>query len=143
MIYVIDFFWGGIFFTSTEIPRVINAMMTQNEAPEQPNEDPTYERYQSSEQKGKNINLIWSNYFSREEFEMKQNYRWSEVNLEKKWSKNKLFHKKLLFPWVISIYKAYCDFFSPHPIKQKKFSILIHIKISFHFSQMVFQSIKF
>jgi len=58
-------------------------MMTQNEAPEQPNEDPTYERYQSSEQKGKNINLIWSNYFSREEFEMKQNYRWSEVNLEK------------------------------------------------------------
>lgn len=27
--------------------------MTQNEAPEPPNEDPTYERYQSSEQRGK------------------------------------------------------------------------------------------
>lgn len=38
---------------STEIPRVISAMMTQNEAPEPPNEDPTYERYQSSEQRGK------------------------------------------------------------------------------------------
>lgn len=35
-----------------EIPRVINMMMTQNEAPEPPNEDPTYERYQSSEQRG-------------------------------------------------------------------------------------------
>lgn len=37
---------------SSEIPRVINMMMTQNEAPEPPNEDPTYERYQSSEQRG-------------------------------------------------------------------------------------------
>lgn len=26
--------------------------MTQNEAPDPPNEDPTYERYQSSEQRG-------------------------------------------------------------------------------------------
>lgn len=41
----------------TEIPRVISAMMTQNEAPEPPNEDPTYERYQSSEQRGKKISL--------------------------------------------------------------------------------------
>lgn len=56
--YIIDFFGIFFFFKSIEIPRVINAMMTQNEAPEQPNEDPTYERYQSSEQKGKNINLI-------------------------------------------------------------------------------------
>lgn len=37
---------------STEIPRVVNVMMTQNEAPDPPNEDPTYERYQSSEQRG-------------------------------------------------------------------------------------------
>lgn len=37
----------------TEIPRVVNVMMTQNEAPDPPNEDPTYERYQSSEQRGK------------------------------------------------------------------------------------------
>lgn len=36
-----------------EIPRVINVIMTQNEAPDPPNEDPTYERYQSSEQRGK------------------------------------------------------------------------------------------
>lgn len=36
-----------------EIPRVINVMMTQNEAPDPPNDDPTYERYQSSEQRGK------------------------------------------------------------------------------------------
>lgn len=34
-----------------EIPRV-GLMMPQNEAPETPNEDPTYERYQSSEQQG-------------------------------------------------------------------------------------------
>jgi hypothetical protein len=31
-------------------------MMTQNEAPDPPNEDPTYERYQSSEQRGKQFN---------------------------------------------------------------------------------------
>lgn len=33
-------------------------MMTQNEAPEPPNEDPTYERYQSSEQRGKFFILL-------------------------------------------------------------------------------------
>lgn len=32
--------------------------MTQNEAPEPPNEDPTYERYQSSEQRGKFFILL-------------------------------------------------------------------------------------
>lgn len=33
-------------------------MMTQNEAPDPPNEDPTYERYQSSEQRGKAANDV-------------------------------------------------------------------------------------
>lgn len=59
------------FLSFIEIPRVISAVMTQNEAPEQPNEDPTYERYQSGEQRGK-FNfpfqfaaILLSNYVSR------------------------------------------------------------------------------
>jgi hypothetical protein len=44
--------------SSAEIPRVVNLMMTQNEAPDPPNEDPTYERYQSSEQRGKQFNHL-------------------------------------------------------------------------------------
>lgn len=48
----------AIFLARTEIPRVINVMMTQNEAPDPPNEDPTYERYQSSEQRGKKVNQL-------------------------------------------------------------------------------------
>lgn len=54
-------FWRkmlSIFHFILEIPRVINVMMTQNEAPDPPNEDPTYERYQSSEQRGKLIILF-------------------------------------------------------------------------------------
>lgn len=47
-----------VFFSPTEIPRVVNIMMTQNEAPDPPNEDPTYERYQSSEQRGKTANDV-------------------------------------------------------------------------------------
>jgi hypothetical protein len=39
-------------------------MMTQNEAPEPPNEDPTYERYQSSEQQGKQLNIKYLLYHS-------------------------------------------------------------------------------
>lgn len=48
----------NIFLFTTEIPRVVNIMMTQNEAPEPPNEDPTYERYQSSEQRGMKVNYL-------------------------------------------------------------------------------------
>lgn len=33
-------------------------MMTQNEAPDPANDDPTYERYQSSEQQGKPMNHL-------------------------------------------------------------------------------------
>ena len=48
-------------------------MMTQNEAPEQPNEDPTYERYQSSEQKGKKS--IWYDLI----ISRGKNLRWSKI----------------------------------------------------------------
>lgn len=37
-------------------------MMTQNEAPDPPNEDPTYERYQSSEQRGKQFAILKSSF---------------------------------------------------------------------------------
>ncbi|CAO1397133.1 unnamed protein product [Diamesa serratosioi] len=36
-----------------KIPRVLSAMLTQNEAPKSPNNDPTYEGYYSNEGRGK------------------------------------------------------------------------------------------